>query len=233
MKINAPFCYNYKMEQQEKKPKISLIKVDRFFAWVLLISFFLYMFSGYGMTKGISTWKISRIFHRNILPVIATLSFIGHTSFAIRLTLMRNKIWNKFTKFLLITLYSITFIGFVYLELFVMRDNSITKNNNTQEQQILVNETSNENVVTNDKDRLETNNKKKVFTLEELSKYDGKNGNPAYTAVDGVVYDMTTVFENGIHFGHKAGEELTKGFYQKHVKSTITKYPIVGILESN
>ena len=31
------------------------------------------------------------------------------------------------------------------------------------------------------------------LTLDQLKQYDGKNGNPAYVAVDGVIYDMTNV----------------------------------------
>lgn len=31
------------------------------------------------------------------------------------------------------------------------------------------------------------------LTLEELAAYDGKDGNPAYIAVDGVIYDVTDV----------------------------------------
>ena len=33
----------------------------------------------------------------------------------------------------------------------------------------------------------------KIFTEKELGKYDGQNGNPAYVAIDGVVYDVTNV----------------------------------------
>lgn len=41
----------------------------------------------------------------------------------------------------------------------------------------------------------------KVFTLEELSKYDGKNGNPAYIAANNIVYDVSNSkdFVNGTH----------------------------------
>lgn len=41
----------------------------------------------------------------------------------------------------------------------------------------------------------------KVFTIEELAKYNGKNGTPAYIAANGVVYDVTNSkdFLNGVH----------------------------------
>lgn len=46
----------------------------------------------------------------------------------------------------------------------------------------------------------------KIFTEEELGKYDGQNGNPAYVAIDGVVYDVTDVsaWNGGVHHGNKA-----------------------------
>ena len=41
------------------------------------------------------------------------------------------------------------------------------------------------------------------LTLEELAEYDGKDGNPAYIAVDGVIYDVTDVsfWRGGEHNG--------------------------------
>lgn len=50
-----------------------------------------------------------------------------------------------------------------------------------------------------------------VLTLEELALYNGQNGNPAYIAVDGVIYDVTDVpqWRNGEHNGFSAGNDLT------------------------
>ncbi len=51
-----------------------------------------------------------------------------------------------------------------------------------------------------------------VLTLEELSEFDGQDGNRAYVAVDGVIYDVTDSehWENGAHKGFTAGKDLTK-----------------------
>lgn len=51
-----------------------------------------------------------------------------------------------------------------------------------------------------------------VLTLEELSKYDGQDGNKAYIAVDGVIYDVTDSgpWGNGSHNGFTAGKDLSK-----------------------
>jgi predicted heme/steroid binding protein len=53
----------------------------------------------------------------------------------------------------------------------------------------------------------------RTFTPEELAKYNGQNGVPAYVAVNGVVYDLTKVPEwaNGRHFcsGAIAGKDIT------------------------
>jgi len=68
-----------------------------------------------------------------------------------------------------------------------------------------------------------------TFTQAELAQYDGLNGNPAYVAVDGVVYDLSRVFRSGGHFSHLAGQELTDAFFSYHAIREITKYPVVGI----
>ena len=49
------------------------------------------------------------------------------------------------------------------------------------------------------------------LTLEELSTYDGKDGNKAYIAVDGNIYDVTNIKQwvGGEHNGYFAGKELT------------------------
>ena len=49
------------------------------------------------------------------------------------------------------------------------------------------------------------------LTIEELAKYNGKNGQPAYVAVDGIIYDMTnsSAWRNGNHNGFEAGVDLT------------------------
>lgn len=50
------------------------------------------------------------------------------------------------------------------------------------------------------------------LTLEELAKYDGQEGRPAYVAVDGIIYDVTNVkpWAGGKHNGFQAGKDLTK-----------------------
>ncbi len=73
----------------------------------------------------------------------------------------------------------------------------------------------------------------RTFTLGELSQYNGKNGNPAYVAVHGIVYDVSNVgpWAGGSHFGMQAGEDHTSEFDICHVSSFFTqRLPIVGKL---
>lgn len=58
----------------------------------------------------------------------------------------------------------------------------------------------------------------RIFTKEELSKYNGKNGMPVYAAVNGVVYDLSKIFEwqGGMHYGLIAGKDLTSYFAGCH-----------------
>jgi predicted heme/steroid binding protein len=72
------------------------------------------------------------------------------------------------------------------------------------------------------------------FTIEQLAKFNGKNGNPAYVAVDSVVYDVTKVkaWKNGEHKrGLKAGNDLSQQILKSpHGKKVLKNLPVVGRL---
>ena len=72
------------------------------------------------------------------------------------------------------------------------------------------------------------------FTLVELSKYNGVEGNPAYIAVDGIVYDVTNIpqWKNGQHNGFEAGKDLTEEIknLSPHGVSKLSKAKKVGRL---
>lgn len=74
----------------------------------------------------------------------------------------------------------------------------------------------------------------KNFTSEELAKYDGKNGNPAYVAVNGKVYDVTesAFWTDGEHLGsHQAGKELTEEMdIAPHGPENLERVKVVGVL---
>ena len=71
------------------------------------------------------------------------------------------------------------------------------------------------------------------FTLAELANFTGKNGQPAYFAIDGKVYDVS---------GHAdwitgdeidlAGKDLTNTPFDKspHKEEVLAKLPVVGRL---
>lgn len=73
------------------------------------------------------------------------------------------------------------------------------------------------------------------FTLEELSAFNGKNGQLAYIAVDGVVYDVTDLpaWKDGGHNGFEAGQDLTEAIKSQspHGVSKLETLPIVGRLK--
>lgn len=74
-----------------------------------------------------------------------------------------------------------------------------------------------------------------VFTLEELAVFNGQNGQKGYIAVDGVIYDVTTAFPNGMHQGlHLAGTDATAAFNSSpHARSILSGLLIVGSLEGS
>lgn len=73
------------------------------------------------------------------------------------------------------------------------------------------------------------------FDLEELAKFDGKDGRPAYIVVHGWVIDVSEskLWKDGIHMKrHHAGKNLTTDINAApHSLETLAKYPQVGILK--
>ena len=74
----------------------------------------------------------------------------------------------------------------------------------------------------------------KTFTYQELQKFNGKNGNPAYVSYKGVVYDVTEseLWKNGRHQNlHSAGDDLTTTFARApHGMDVFDRVKIVGKL---
>lgn len=74
------------------------------------------------------------------------------------------------------------------------------------------------------------------LTVEELAKYNGKNGERAYVAVDGVIYDVTdsAAWKEGAHNGFEAGQDLTEAIKTKspHGVAKLENVVPVGTLKA-
>lgn len=66
--------------------------------------------------------------------------------------------------------------------------------------------------------KCEKHKRQSNLTLEKLSKYNGKDGNPSYVAVNGTIYDVSNIskWKGGNHFGLLAGNDLTSEFLNCH-----------------
>jgi len=74
----------------------------------------------------------------------------------------------------------------------------------------------------------------KKFTATELATFDGSNGRPAYTAVNGIIFDVSNSpsWGGGTHFGVYAGKDVSSAFKGCHnTDIVLSKLPKVGILE--
>lgn len=73
----------------------------------------------------------------------------------------------------------------------------------------------------------------KDMTLQELATFNGKNGQPAYVAYNGVIYDVTesAMWGDGDHEGmHFAGGDLTAEHDDAPHDVYVTDFPEVGRL---
>jgi len=78
-----------------------------------------------------------------------------------------------------------------------------------------------------------------AITLEELAEFDGKDGRPAYVAVDGVIYDVSSssAWADGVHapcnLDAMAGKDLSETLRQapSNMRSLLARMPVVGRLE--
>jgi bacterioferritin len=73
------------------------------------------------------------------------------------------------------------------------------------------------------------------LTAADLAAFDGKNGQPAYIANDGIIYDVTNspAWKEGAHADYRAGKDLTADFLRAdHGESVLVGIPVVGKLVS-
>ncbi|NCC47777.1 MAG: hypothetical protein EOM13_01835 [Clostridia bacterium] len=81
-----------------------------------------------------------------------------------------------------------------------------------------------------------TSGQEQVFTLEQLAEFDGKEGRPAYIAVDGIVYDVSNIpqWSGGSHAGGSisAGKDYSEEIrsVSPHGTSVLSRAPQVGTL---
>lgn len=226
-----------------------LLKIDRLSAWILLIGMILYFISGFGMTKGIIGADLSRKIHLDWLTLLIIIAFVFHAGFATRLALIRWQLWNKSTG----AIWALFFIAFLSYFIYVDRfyrpaaDKTASEDvSGSPNGKVTTNENSSSSESMDDTDEAQSdlssnapsasnsssiNNQITVFNTSTLAKYDGKNGKPAYVAVDGKVYDLTGVFITGKHYSHYAGRELTNAFLSYHASRTLSRYPVVGTFQ--
>ena len=78
---------------------------------------------------------------------------------------------------------------------------------------------------------------RRSFTQEELSRFDGRNGAPAFVAFRGLVYDVTGSFlwQRGKHqVTHSAGCNYADNLQgAPHGEDLLQRFPVVGILSED
>jgi len=218
----------------EKNQSWWLIKIDRAGAWILMLAVILFFATSYGMEKGIFDRQAAKWLHTEILPVIGMIGFTMHTSLAVRMSLMRWRWWNKVSKIGLIGIYGILAAAFAYFAYFYDASGQTASPASSATDSAAANSqnTASDNPATPTEDINQNTADDTIFTVTELAKYNGQNGTAAYIAVDGTVYDVSTLFINGQHHGCRAGTDATAEFYDEHSKSILKGYPVVGTYQA-
>jgi predicted heme/steroid binding protein len=191
------------------------LKIEKISAWVLFFVILAYAITGFGMTKGIIDRKVAESMHLGWLGAIAIVAFVIHTGYSISLALRRWCVWNIFSKIILVGFYIAIISLFIYLQLFYQGSDYNSQrppeyNNSSINDQNLSDPTI------------------KIFTAETLAQYNGQNGQPSYVAVDGTVYDVSSLFKGGLHYGWSAGRDLSSEFHMQHTESYLNGFPVVG-----
>jgi predicted heme/steroid binding protein len=223
------------------KNYFSQIKISRFSAWVLLATMLLYFVSGYGMTKGIIDRQLATLLHKDLLPFIVITVFTLHVSISVKYAFMRWRIWNGFSKIGLIAVFALFYCFILYFAYFyqpiylntsaIKPITNVNQNNVGNKTESTTTIFTNSTISPTTSETTTAQPQQKTFTAAELAKFDGKNGNPAYAAVDGVVYDLSSVFRNGDHQGYSAGQNLTDAFHSQHMTSILERFSVVGIFK--
>ena len=77
-----------------------------------------------------------------------------------------------------------------------------------------------------------TNNEdEQIFlTIDQLAQYDGREGSPAYIAVNGIIYDISPIpqWAQGVHFGVSAGQDVTRRVQLCHGSQILNLLKVVG-----
>lgn len=218
---------------------IFFIKLDRLAAWVLLFVVLAYAVTGFGMTKGIIGQQLALSLHLGWLGGIGLIAFVIHTHHAIGLAFKRWRVWNLTSRMMLFLIYVMIAVFFIYLQFFYVPSYNVPiVNNNIQEQGVVTSANSKTNVkvntvnVSSNSGANTKTNTLPVYTAKTLARYNGLNGQPAYAAVNGLVYDFSRLFRGGNHQGYSAGADLTSAFNSVHSSNILRAYPVVGTYQN-
>jgi len=217
-----------------------MVKLDRAAAWILFFTMIAYALTGYGLAKGFADYETASRMHLAGLGVLALPAFIIHTAWGIHCALRRWGIWNVFSKIILALFYFGLAAFFLYLHFYYEAPSAnqrAAENNPVAQKYTKDDEDEREDEDEDNRvgaaagksgNEPAAKQESPAFNKAELARYDGRDGRPAYAAIDGKVYDLSEVFKRGQHKGYASGQDLSEAFHSKHAQSILSKFKIVG-----